>query len=256
VALSDELTDIDFWENYWTGITLPSSVDLNHSFDRCLSVELQAITEGISGTIFEIGCAPGKWIGHLSIANKLVPCGIEYSPLGQKATLKNFEILNIKAGDLYIGDFFKIEPEAKYDIVMSLGFIEHFEDPGIVIERHLQWLKSGGLLILGIPNFTGLYKWAQYILDKTLLDKHNLSIMNESYFLDIATRLNLERKSFKYVGSFEPDLPIPKVRFGNAIQILIKCTLIILRELRRFKVFDNFNNKYVSGYILSSFQKK
>ncbi len=31
---------------------------MNHSFDRCLSKELEFLTQNESGEIFEIGCAP------------------------------------------------------------------------------------------------------------------------------------------------------------------------------------------------------
>ena len=105
------MTELEFWENYWSNIKLPSVVNKEHSFERCLSKELELIMSEESGTIFEIGCAPGKWIGYLSQVLHLVPSGIEYSPLGNRATLENFRILDISPGELLVGDFFEIKPK-------------------------------------------------------------------------------------------------------------------------------------------------
>jgi hypothetical protein len=105
---------------------------------------------------------------------------------------------------------------------MSLGLIEHFDDVDTVISKHIEWLKDGGILILGVPNFRGLTRFIQHFLDKSLLDKHNLSIMNINYFRSIGKKFSLKEVEVKYIGSFEPDLPIPITRFGNPIQIIIK----------------------------------
>jgi 2-polyprenyl-3-methyl-5-hydroxy-6-metoxy-1,4-benzoquinol methylase len=41
--------------------------------------------------------------------------------------------------------------------VISFGFIEHFDNPENVIQKHLDLLKPGGILIVGVPNFTGIH---------------------------------------------------------------------------------------------------
>jgi SAM-dependent methyltransferase len=249
------LTEIEFWDNYWRNVKLPSVPDKSHSFDRCLSRELERITRNKKGEILEIGCAPGKWISHLALCNGLTPSGIEYSPIGLELTYKNFELLKIKPGTIFVGDFFELEPTREFDIVMSLGLIEHFDDAEKVIYKHIEWLKDDGLLILGIPNFSGVTKFIQHYFDKSLLDKHNLQIMNVEFFRNIGKKFNLKEIEINYIGSFEPDLPIPKTRFGNPIQITLKIILIIMRKLRRFSFTDKLNHSSYSSYILAVFQK-
>jgi len=39
-----------------------------------------------------------------------------------------------------------------------LGFIEHFDEPVGVVVRHLDLLKPGGILLLGVPNYGGIYR--------------------------------------------------------------------------------------------------
>lgn len=249
------LTEKIFWDEYWGKINLPSLPNKSHSFERCLSGELERNVSNKKGEILEIGCAPGKWIGHLSKSSGLIPSGIEYSRVGIELTHKNFELLGIEPGTIFEGDFFEIVPDRKFDIVMSLGLIEHFDDVDTVIYKHIEWLKDGGILILGVPNFSGLTKFIQYFLDKTLLDKHNLSIMNLNFFRNMGKKFNLKEVEVKYIGSFEPDLPIPITRFGNPLQIILKVFLIFMRKVRRFPVTHNFNHHSYSSYILAVFQK-
>ena len=249
------LTEKNFWDEYWSKVKLPNLPDKSHSFERCLSVELERIVSDIKGEILEIGCAPGKWLAHLSKSSGLIPSGIEYSRIGIELTHKNFELLEIEPGTIFEGDFFALEPIRKFDIVMSLGLIEHFDDVDTVISKHIEWLKDGGILILGVPNFRGLTRFIQHFLDKSLLGKHNLSIMNFNYFRSIGKKFNLKEVEVKYIGSFEPDLPIPITRFGNPLQIIIKVFLIFMRKVRRFSVTDNFNHHSYSSYILAVFQK-
>lgn len=253
--LSTNLTDREFWDNYWANLKLPSEVDFTHSFDRCLSRELVKVTRDLDGAIFEIGCAPGKWIGHLAKVNGLVPSGIEYTEQGLQATHENLRILQIEAGMIISGDFFDISPVREFDIVMSLGFIEHFDDTSEVVQRHLSWLKKGGLLILGVPNFSGITRVIQKYLDQTLLDKHNLNIMNTKYFQNLGVEFDLEVVSIKYLGSFEPDLPIPRVRFGNPIQIFFKLFLYFARRVRKLRFLDRINGAFFSSYILAVYRK-
>jgi SAM-dependent methyltransferase len=255
LIIVNNLTNKEFWEDYWGNLILPSKVDKKHSFDRCLSKELEILTQNQSGEIFEIGCAPGKWIGFLALKNGLIPSGIEYTKEGLESTLKNFELLQIRPGVIFSEDFFKIKPFRKFDIVMSLGFIEHFENIDEVVNLHLSWLKDGGMLILGVPNFTGINQFIQRKLDDSLLDKHNLKIMNLEFFQNLGERLKIKLNSEKYLGSFEPDLFIPIKRFGNPIQILIKIFLIFVRKMRKLQTFDHINGPSFSSYILVSYIK-
>lgn len=182
------LTEVVFWENYWKKIQLPVKVNHNFSFDRTLAEALINYLPK-QGSVFEVGCAPGKWLSYAAESNGLEVAGIEYSQAGAAATLKNLHILGIKSDDVISGDFFLVQPTKQYDVVMSFGFIEHFDDVDDVVKKHLDWLKPGGILILGIPNFSGLNGLIQSILDRDILDKHNLDIMNLDFFNQLEKKL-------------------------------------------------------------------
>lgn len=251
-----ELTEVKFWENYWANCKLPSTVDMGFSFERCLARELKKNLPDIKGDIFEVGCAPGKWLAFMAREFAMNPSGIEYSEAGMKATLENFKILRLAPGLILTGDFLQAEPERQFDVVMSLGFIEHFANVDEVVDLHLQWLKPGGILILGVPNFCGIYSAVQGILDQSILAKHNLKIMNLGYFRSLAARFRLKPVFLDYIGSFEPSLPVVNYRFGNPLQLAVRSLLWLARRVRRRQIFDCLNNRFISAYILAIYRKE
>ena len=250
-----ELAEVKFWENYWANCSLPSLADENLSFDRCLGRAIKKNLPITSGEVLEVGCAPGKWLAFMAREFGLKPSGVEYSDAGMKATLENFRILGLTPDAIFTGDFFEMKPPRQFDAVMSFGFIEHFSDVDSVVERHLQWLKPGGVLILGVPNFTGIYSPIQRVLDKNILEKHNLDIMNLDYFRGLGRRLSLEPVFLDYVGSFEPTLFIANYRLGNPLQVIVRAGLWLARRVRRWRWFDQFNHPFYSGYILAIYRK-
>jgi SAM-dependent methyltransferase len=258
------LTDSQFWEEYWKNIKLPCTVDQRFSFDRCLSrtllqriAELSAAEENPGAatrkSVLEVGAAPGKWLSMFP-TDRFSVSGIEYSDAGMAALRKNLEMLSIEPGRLIHGDFFKVAPEPVYDIVMSLGFIEHFDDPVTVVERHLGWLRRGGLLIIGVPNFAGVHGFIQRHLDTGILQAHNTSIMNKEWFASLGQRLGIRTHSIEYLGSFEPALPLTYRRLGLG-NFILKALLRLATYVRRWDYFDDFNSPAVSSYILGAYRK-
>lgn len=254
--MNKELTDKKFWNLYWENVQLPSTVDQNFSFDRCLShTLLKRLQEvGSKGTVLEIGASPGKWLAWLAETGEYSVSAVEYSENGIDALQKNFQLLGIQADRLYLGDFFKLEPDQSFDLVMSLGFIEHFDDPVSVIEQHLNWLKPDGILVLGVPNFNGIHGFFQKRLDISVWQAHNTKIMSLEFFKKIQDQLNIKAHSVEYLGSFEPALPMSKSKV-NITTFLPKVILKIASYVRRIKLFDRLNSQHLSSYILAVYTK-
>ena len=254
---SEELTDQSFWDDYWKNCKIPNTVDLENSFDRCVACELKKrINDGKGKSVLEIGCAPGRWLSFLAKEFGMIPSGIDYSAEGIEATRRNFEYLNLRFGELRSADFLTAEPFEKYDMVISLGFIEHFDNPDDIVAKHLGWLKPGGMLILGVPNFRGIYEPIQKILSNNILEKHNLEIMTLGYFRSLASKFNLELLSASYLGSFEPCLFIDENEKPNFFHILINHFLQLSKKIRKWKALDHINNKFISSYILATYRHK
>lgn len=172
-----------------------------------------------------------------------------------RATVKNFQILQLAdTGFIHAGNFFQLTPDRQFDVVMSLGFIEHFTDVDAVVEAHLRWVKPGGILVLGVPNLRGIYAVAQRVLDQEILDKHNVSIMNLDFFHHLKRRFRLDPVFMGYIGSFEPGLPIPKPRIENPLQFMVKSLIWVARRLRRARFWDRWNHPSFSSFILAIYR--
>ncbi len=156
--------------------------------------------------IVEIGSAPGDHLVRLASFFGLIPYGIEYTQAGAKLNQQLFEQAGIPKEQVIIGDFFSPEIQNQYaqffDIVLSRGFLEHFENPKTVIQHHLHLLKPGGLLIVTIPNLRGFVNhfWVSRF-SKEELAIHNLAVM--------------EKKAFASCFDFPEMIPIYCSYFGT-----------------------------------------
>ena len=89
------------------------------------------------------------------------------------------------------------------------------------------------------------------ILDKSLLDKHNLDIMHPNFFTEYARRRGLELVFSGYLGSFEPNLPIAIKGYGSLPQFMVKIFLRLTNVIRRLEMFDQINHPFISSYLLT-----
>lgn len=265
LGLADEkagvgnLTDTAFWEDYWGGFSLPDAIDESRSFDRGLAGGLRRLLRDSKGEVLEIGCAPGRWLAFLSREFGLVVSGIEYTADGAAATRRNLELLGVKNADIREADFLTTTPSPKYDVVVSLGFVEHFTDVEAVIRRHAAWARAGGQVIIGVPNFRGVHGLLQKGLDPEVLSRHNLTIMDVNRLADLGPPAGLVTESVEYLGSLEPSLPIARAGVKGLPDFFAKVALRTMRLIRRAPVIgramDDWNNPFVSSYILASYRK-
>jgi len=126
----------------------------------------------------EIGCAPGKLLAWAASVLKAECTGLDYSETGIAKCRALFDALGLKV-NLYHIDFFdhRLQPSS-FDVVTSFGFIEHFDDPGPVVQKHLDLVKPGGVALIAVPNYGGVYGSLQRWCDAPNLALHNLDIMN------------------------------------------------------------------------------
>ena len=243
-------TTAEFWDAYWEGLTLPTRIDPLFAFDRCFARGLDLAFAGVTGSVLEIGCAPGKWLALLAERRGLRPAGIEYSPEGLRATRRNFELLGIGEAELIEADFFALPPEPRFDAVASYGLVEHFDDPESVLDRHVAWLRPGGKLVIGVPNFRGVHGALQRLLDPAILALHNLDVMRPEFFARWAGARGLAVERLWYFGGFEPGLPIvDRARRGPGV-LLARAALWAGWRLRRSPALDGWNGPLVSSYLM------
>ena len=132
-------------------------------------------------------------------------------------------------------DFFNFSTDRKYDIVFSLGFIEHFNNTRDVILRHVDLLASGGLLLIVLPNLLGLNGWIQRRFDKENYDAHNLKSMEIDRLKKIMATFSLKDLRVEYIINNEK--VITEIRDN-----IRKNEEFGVDDLDEFFKVENFNN--------------
>jgi len=243
------------WDTYWERIKIPSRIDPTFSFDRCLEKTFSRfLTAAPEISLIEIGCAPGRWLVYFHEKYNYQVSGIDNSEMGVRKTQENLKYHSID-GKIYKADLFKFHPPEKYDIVVSLGFIEHFEEVDKIIKKHLSLLEPGGKLILGIPNFRGVNFLIQKYVGPEVLDKFaiNLKIMNKDFFEELPQKFPLEKIFVDYLGGFEPALFLSSDKQNILSKVILKAQGAI-GLLRRKNWLDDFNSRLFSSYIIGIFK--
>ncbi len=108
--------------------------------------------------------------------------GIDYSPIGCKELKERLEVCGVEA-EIICDDFLKYQnglfcegKRQEFDIVYSLGVVEHFSQAKEVIKIFSSFLSSKGILVTIIPNFSrfSFHKMLCYWYQPEILKIHFL----------------------------------------------------------------------------------
>ena len=256
----EELTEKEYWDGCWGKVKLPSELTDENAGNvtrELIPIINRHIPENEDLGILEIGGAPGQWLAYFAKKYRYRIHALDYSKVGCEKMRENFDLLNLDA-TIYSRDILSddLSDLPRFDIVYSLGFIEHFSDLNLVVERHLALLKDGGILMLGVPNFLGISRLVLKRLAPQTLSRHNLLNMDINNWRPCEERFRLEVLFRDYAGGFEPgnfrrceDRTIPNL----AIRLIFKLFRISFGRIRYLR---QFNSKYWSAYLLGIYVKK
>ncbi len=243
------IVDKSFWEEeYFGGESLPSRPDPTMAFERCLMAGLEqhaAVTNGAS--VIEAGCAPAKWLAFYAERFGARVSGIEYSAQGAALSRENLRLCGVDDAEIVEGDFFEVPP-SPHDLVLSLGFIEHFDDLEGAFARHVEFLAPGGRLVIGVPNYRGANALVQRWADPEHLALHNTDAMRPSWLREVGARSGLTVEHVGYLGGFDPI--IIKVTRRSALLWTIP-----EGRWRRLAVADRVNHGLLSSYLLAVYRR-
>jgi SAM-dependent methyltransferase len=248
--MDNQLTDRAFWVNYWENKTdLAVNIPANYLFHQQLGdiVKQQQVK-----TAIELGGFPGYYAVFLKKYLKLDVTLLDYF-VHPPITKNLLQTNGLQENDIHIieTDLFQYTPEKSYDLVLSCGLIEHFNDTADIINRHINFVKPGGTLFLTLPNFKALNGWFQKTFDKANYDKHNIDCMDPALLADICKQAGLEVIQSKYFGNFslwlenEKEKPASVRLFKKAVWFAGKV----------FTKVIPFNSRALSPYILLEARK-
>lgn len=210
------MTTQRYWERVHAGqprMRLPSLlVTSTRNLQRLLST---LIAPGMN--VLEIGFAPGKSLSYVAKVFGARVSGLDFSVQGVLFAKTLFERLGIP-GDLRCEDVFATTfSPSTFDVVYSVGLIEHFDDPRPLVRRHVELLKPGGTALILIPNYRDLYGRLQHYFDPENLTIHNLNIMTCDALKALAPTDLLCEVETNRVGRLDPALVSPHKKWPAPI---------------------------------------
>lgn len=204
-----EITQQAYWDQYWSQFRVPKEV-VRTVDNMVLCAQLDVFDRFLvadpSRSILEIGGAPGQYLVYFTKQYGYKAHALDFSSVGCHKTQENFRLLGLEVS-VYENDLFAEDlhlPE--FDVVYSLGLVEHFHDLEMVVRKHIDLVKPGGLVVIGIPNLGGIYGLLLKHLAPTIMATHNLSSMNLNHWSLFEQSLGLEVLFRGYIGGFEPML--------------------------------------------------
>ncbi len=176
----------------------------------------------------ELGAGGSTWVLFLA-GNGARVAGIDLSEPGLRLSRDICASAGIEA-DLILGDVFHLPfAENTFDVVLSAGLIEHFDNPIPLLENSCRLLRPGGLCITSVPNKIGLPGFLdRRINPETYFDhvRYKLDDLTESH-----VRAGFQIVNSGYVGSFSFGARAPKKGlFRLPYRIIRKSITTILWE--------------------------
>jgi SAM-dependent methyltransferase len=252
----ERFTDESYWDEYWEGraLQLPARVVRKRErmqVNALLDVFDRHLEPGRDELALEIGGAPGQYLAYLHGQFGYRCAILDFSHRGCELARRNFELLNIPA-DVYERDL--LDPMldiGPFDVVYSLGLIEHFADIESVVAAHARLVRPGGTLIVGVPNVQGVNQWFMKRLGPNRLAAHNPAAMELARWDTFEATLGLERQFRGYIGGFEPGVfAVLEGRNPRQLALFALTRLLIRTVGTHFPGLRRFNHPKLSGYLI------
>jgi len=123
--------------------------------------------------VLELGCGDSVWLPYFAKEYGFEVWGLDYSEIGCELARNVLRRENL-SGEIICGDIFS-PPQSilgTFDLMISFGVLEHYEDLQSRLKLLARFLKPGGLMLTSIPNFRGAVGWMQKVLGPRIYETH------------------------------------------------------------------------------------
>lgn len=132
-------------------------------------------------TCLEVGAVPGRLLLWMAQRFQYQVTGLDFSGQVQELAAA-FRQYGVEATFVQ-SDFLSWEPDRKFHVVYSAGFVEHFPDYEEVIRKHWELVLPGGYLVLTIPAWSPVQRIIRRIVYtrahyREIVASHNTWMMN------------------------------------------------------------------------------
>jgi 2-polyprenyl-3-methyl-5-hydroxy-6-metoxy-1,4-benzoquinol methylase len=258
-----------YWDSLWKEESAPRAFDpkttsLNNYINRRFHEYFYQLFKGSNTRgkrLLEVGCARSVWLPYFAREFGFHVSGIDYSEIGCRQAKTVLQKEGVK-GKIICANFFAPPKEVieLFDVVVSFGVAEHFEDTAACIQAFSRFLKPGGMLITIIPNLVGFIGMLQRLLNKKVYDIHTLMNLNNLRDAHDSLGLKVIACSYFIFANFGV-LNLAGVEKDSFLFWVKKLALFFLHEITKiiwvFELifFQIPANRFLSPYIVCVGQK-
>lgn len=170
-----------YWDAVWRGKPIPRPVDPtdrtlgNYVMLRFHELFVRLFPATCTGLrLLEIGCARSSWLPYFALRHGFDVTGLDYSLGGCAQARLILETAGVE-GLVVEADMFAPPEEllGRFDVVVSFGLVEHFEDTATALAAMARFLVPDGLLVTSVPNLgRSLVGLLQKTLNRRVYDVH------------------------------------------------------------------------------------
>ncbi|MEX0764806.1 MAG: class I SAM-dependent methyltransferase [Nitrosopumilaceae archaeon] len=141
--------------------------------------------------VLEVGCGTG-FFSYLAAKKGADVTGIDYSSKGIEIAQKKYHLPNLRFEKMNV-----VDVKGTYDVIVSIGVLEHMDDPLKTLRLLKKHLRPDGRIIITSPNWTNprgyvlMTLWYLFDAPVTLADLHYLTPID---FMEFAKKLNMNLK--------------------------------------------------------------
>lgn len=169
-------TEPSYWNGQYDRRAAVQPVPLSPALSRCdLFLQKMFARLDLPGkSVVEIGGGGSAWLARLALDNPQTcfTC-LDYSPQGCELTREFVAAAGIDNLSVIEADMFAGPPaDETYDVVYSLGVVEHFDDLAGTMRAMAAFAAPGGRLFTLIPNMAGAIGRLTRFYNRAVYDIH------------------------------------------------------------------------------------
>lgn len=156
---------------------------------------------GGKSRVLEIGCGQSMWLPCLARELDCQVFGLDIEPYAAELARANLFGAGVR-GEILCRDAFDANHNQdlleKFDLIYSMGVMEHFDDAAERLSILARYLKPGGRILTTVPNLQGLNWWLQRFASLERLRMH--VIYDTKRLASIHAHAGLEVLASGYAG--------------------------------------------------------
>jgi SAM-dependent methyltransferase len=151
---------LEHWESYWKG---HANLDQTYSTGGRLAREVQADGDVKGRVVLEVGAGSGRDTLELVQAGA-IGVVLDYSPASLQLVQRQARALGLPVHLVQADALAMPFRDGSVDVVHHQGLLEHFRDPMPLLRENVRVTRSGGRVVVDVPQTFHLYTLMKQIM--------------------------------------------------------------------------------------------